>query len=61
MPPLVLLDDVLSELDGDRRLALASLVASAGAQTIVTATASGAFPAEPAQSLVVAPGSVRVD
>ncbi len=56
--PLVLLDDVLSELDGDRRLALASLVSSTG-QTVVTATAARAFPAEPAQSLVVSPGEVR--
>jgi DNA replication and repair protein RecF len=59
VPPLVLLDDVLSELDGDRRLALAALIASDGGQTIVTATSSSAFPAEPAQSLVVSPGSVR--
>jgi DNA replication and repair protein RecF len=57
-PPLVLLDDVLSELDGDRRLALAALV-SEGGQTIVTATAAAALPVEPAQSLVVAPGQVR--
>ena len=57
--PLVLLDDVLSELDGDRRLALAALVSADGGQTIVTATASAAFPAEPAQSLVVSPGTVR--
>ncbi len=56
--PLVLLDDVLSELDGDRRLALASLVAGAG-QTMLTATAAQAFPVEPAQSLLVSPGEVR--
>jgi len=56
--PLVLLDDVLSELDGDRRRALASLVAGAG-QTMLTATAAQAFPAEPAQSLLVSPGEVR--
>ncbi|MBA3377210.1 MAG: DNA replication and repair protein RecF [Actinobacteria bacterium] len=56
--PLVLLDDVLSELDGDRRLALATLVSGAG-QTVLTATAAAAFPAEPAQSLVVSPGEVR--
>jgi DNA replication and repair protein RecF len=59
VPPLVLLDDVLSELDGDRRLALAALVSADGGQTIVTATATAAFPAEPAQSLVVSPGTVR--
>ena len=56
--PLVLLDDVLSELDEERRRALATLV-SAGGQTVVTATAASAFPVEPAQSLVVSPGEVR--
>jgi DNA replication and repair protein RecF len=56
--PLVLLDDVLSELDGDRRRALAALLADGG-QTIVTSTAAAAFPGEPAQSLVVSPGEVR--
>jgi DNA replication and repair protein RecF len=60
VPPLVLLDDVLSELDGDRRLALARLIADRG-QTIVTATSPAALPAEPAQSLVVSPGTVRVE
>ncbi len=57
--PLVLLDDVLSELDGDRRRSLATLV-SDGGQTVVTAAAFGAFPAEPAQALVVTPGRLRV-
>jgi DNA replication and repair protein RecF len=56
--PLVLLDDVLSELDGDRRRALAAIVSGRG-QTILTATAAAAFPAEPAQTLVVSPGEVR--
>ena len=57
-PPLVLLDDVLSELDADRRRALAELI-SAGGQTVVTTTAAAALPGEPAQSLVVTPGQVR--
>ncbi len=57
-PPLVLLDDVLSELDGDRRLALSGLISSGG-QTVVTSTSAGALPAEPAQVLVVTPGSAR--
>ena len=57
--PLVLLDDVLSELDGDRRLALGALVSGPG-QTVVTATAAAALPVEPAQSLVVSPGDVRM-
>ncbi len=56
--PLVLLDDVLSELDGDRRAALAAMI-SRGAQTVVTATAAAALPGEPAQSLSVTPGLVR--
>jgi DNA replication and repair protein RecF len=57
-PPLVLLDDVLSELDGDRRHALARML-ERGSQTVVTATAAAALPVEPAQSLAVSPGSVR--
>lgn len=56
--PLVLLDDVLSELDGDRRRSLAAIVAG-GSQTIITATAAEAFPAEPTQALAVSPGEVR--
>ena len=56
--PLVLLDDVLSELDGDRRLALAALVTGPG-QTLLTTTVAAAFPLEPAQSLLVAPGEIR--
>jgi len=56
--PLVLLDDVLSELDASRRRALAEVLSSMG-QTIVTATSADLLPAEPAQSLVVSPGAVR--
>jgi DNA replication and repair protein RecF len=56
--PLVLLDDVLSELDEDRRRALGELLADAG-QTVVTTTSSSALPTEPSQSLVVRPGEVR--
>ncbi len=52
---LLLLDDVLSELDGARRSALAARIASGG-QTIVTATSAGALPAEPAQLVEVRPG-----
>jgi DNA replication and repair protein RecF len=58
LAPLVLLDDVLSELDGDRRRALASILLQGG-QTIVTATAAAALPVEPAQALAVSPGVVR--
>lgn len=56
--PLVLLDDVLSELDGDRRRSLARML-SLGAQTVVTATAAAALPVQPAQALTVTPGRVR--
>jgi DNA replication and repair protein RecF len=55
--PLVLLDDVLSELDGDRRSALARMI-ERGSQTVVTATAAAALPVEPTQSLAVTPGQV---
>ena len=60
-PPLLLLDDVLSELDRSRR---ASLLASlpAGGQTVVTATSADALPAgvvEPSLVLEVTPGEVR--
>jgi len=56
--PLVLLDDVLSELDEARRLSLAELLGEAG-QTIVTATSATALPADPALALAVTPGEVR--
>jgi DNA replication and repair protein RecF len=57
-PPLLLLDDVFSELDEHRRLALVAGL-PAGAQTLVTATERHAYPAEGQDpSLVV---SVRWD
>ena len=56
-PPLVLLDDVLSELDEGRRRSLGELMGSV-AQTIVTTTAAASLPTEPAQSLLVRPGEV---
>ena len=58
MSPLVLLDDVLSELDGDRRRALAGML-ERGAQTVLTATAAAALPVEPSLSLTVSTGAVR--
>ncbi len=57
VPPLLLLDDVLSELDPDRRRLLAARVAGAG-QALVTATDAAMLPAEPDQLLEVAPGRV---
>ncbi len=57
VPPLLLLDDVLSELDATRRRALAERIGLVG-QTIVTATGADALPLEPSQLLEVTPGSV---
>ncbi len=58
-PPLVLLDDVLSELDASRRRTLAERIGLVG-QAVVTATGADALPLEPAQLLEVSPGVVRV-
>jgi len=55
-PPLLLLDDVLSELDEGRRAALGARLAGVG-QTLITATAASALPAEPAQLVEVTPGA----
>jgi DNA replication and repair protein RecF len=57
LSPLVLLDDVLSELDGDRRRALARMIERCS-QTVITATATSALPVEPSQLLAVRPGEV---
>ena len=56
--PLVLLDDVLSELDAGRRRILAERIGSVG-QVVVTATGADALPLEPTQLLEVTPGEVR--
>ncbi len=58
VPPLLLLDDVLSELDPERRRILAARVALVG-QALVTATDAAMLPAEPDQLLEVFPGEVR--
>jgi DNA replication and repair protein RecF len=55
--PLLLLDDVLSELDPSRRRALVEIISGIG-QTVITATHASALPAEPAQLLQVTPGEV---
>jgi DNA replication and repair protein RecF len=55
-PPLLLLDDVLSELDLGRRRVLAERIATMG-QTVITATHASALPVEPAQLVEVEPGS----
>jgi DNA replication and repair protein RecF len=56
--PLLLLDDVLSELDPGRREALAARVAGVG-QTVITATHRSALPTDPLQVVEVEPGSAR--
>jgi DNA replication and repair protein RecF len=58
VPPLLLLDDVLSELDPSRRRILAARVATAG-QALVTATDAAMLPAEPDQLLEVSSGTAR--
>jgi DNA replication and repair protein RecF len=57
-PPLLLLDDVLSELDGGRRAALVERLHDRG-QVLVTAAARGALPGEADQVLEVSPGQVK--
>jgi DNA replication and repair protein RecF len=57
-PPLLLLDDVLSELDPGRRQVLAERIAGMG-QTMITATHRSALPIEPAQIVEVEAGSAR--
>jgi len=57
VPPLLLLDDVLSELDPERRRILADRVRGAG-QALVTATDAAMLPAVPDQLLEVTPGAV---
>ena len=53
--PLLLLDDVLSELDSRRRRILADRVAGLE-QVVITATQRSALPVEPAQVVEVTPG-----
>jgi DNA replication and repair protein RecF len=56
--PLLLLDDVLSELDPGRRRILAERVSTMG-QTVITATHASSLPVEPAQLVEVKPGTAR--
>ena len=53
--PLLLLDDVLSELDAHRRRILAERIAGME-QTVITATQRSALPVEPNQVVEVTPG-----
>jgi DNA replication and repair protein RecF len=57
VPPLLLLDDVLSELDPGRRKILAARVRNAG-QALITATDAAMLPVAPDQLLEVTPGTV---
>ena len=57
-PPLLLLDDVLSELDLGRRQVLAERISGMG-QAMITATHASALPIEPAQVVEVEPGTAR--
>jgi DNA replication and repair protein RecF len=57
-PPLLLLDDVLSELDPGRRRILAERVAGRG-QTLITATDPAMLPADPDQLVEVRAGTAR--
>jgi DNA replication and repair protein RecF len=59
VPPLLLLDDVLSELDPGRRKILAERIALRG-QALITSTDAGALPIDPDQLLEVTPGAVAV-
>jgi DNA replication and repair protein RecF len=54
-PPLLLLDDVLSELDPERRRILASRLRRYG-QALITTTSAGALPVEPDQLVEVEAG-----
>jgi DNA replication and repair protein RecF len=55
--PLLLLDDVLSELDPERRLILAGQLRSFG-QTLITATTESALPHDAQQVIQVEPSDV---
>jgi DNA replication and repair protein RecF len=55
--PLLLLDDVLSELDPARRRVLADVLGTG--QTLITATEPSSLPVSPGQLLEVSPGLVR--
>ncbi len=55
--PLMLLDDVMSELDRDRRRRLVALL-EAGGQALITATDAAHVPAPGARELAVAAGEV---
>jgi DNA replication and repair protein RecF len=57
--PLLLLDDVLSELDPDRRAILTERLRRRGAQAFLTATTDAALPGPPDELIEVRPGEAR--
>ena len=57
--PLLLLDDVLSELDPERRTILTERLRHAGGQSFLTATTAAALPTAPDELVEVAPGQAR--
>jgi DNA replication and repair protein RecF len=60
-PPLMLLDDVMSELDSDRRRSLVDLLRKTGGQAVITATDSDQVPGcrdAGVMRLAVSPGRV---
>jgi DNA replication and repair protein RecF len=57
--PLLLLDDVLSELDPDRRAILAGHLRRKGTQAFLTATTDAALPGSPDELVQVQPGQAR--
>ena len=59
-PPLLLLDDVLSELDPERRAILATRIRRPGAQAFLTATSPAALPGDPDVLVEVTPGQAAV-
>lgn len=59
-PPLLLLDDVLSELDPERRQILAGRLRTPGQQAFLTATSTGALPSSPDVLVEVVPGKAEV-
>jgi DNA replication and repair protein RecF len=57
--PLLLLDDVLSELDPERRAILSDRLRRIGGQAFVTATTAAALPDTPDELIEVEPGLAR--
>jgi DNA replication and repair protein RecF len=57
--PLLLLDDVLSELDPERRGILTERLRTAGGQALLTATTAAALPTAPDELVEVEPGRAR--